>query len=178
LKLLILDLDETLIHATDKPLEREADFQTERYYVYKRPDLEKFLRFCQDNFQVGIWTSGGSDFAKTVVKNIFPENYLLQFVWSRKRCTKAYDSEKMKSYYLKNLAKLKRRGYSLDEIIMVDDTPQKLQKNYGNLVRITKWLGDLGDIELLQLSQYLLDFKDVINVRTIEKRGWQTRYKL
>ncbi len=35
LKLLILDLDETLIHATEKPLERQADFTTELYYAVR-----------------------------------------------------------------------------------------------------------------------------------------------
>ena len=36
-KLLILDLDETLIHATPVPLAMPANFQFDRYHVYKRP---------------------------------------------------------------------------------------------------------------------------------------------
>jgi carboxy-terminal domain RNA polymerase II polypeptide A small phosphatase len=36
-KLLILDLDETLIHATSKKLSREPDFIVFDYFVYKRP---------------------------------------------------------------------------------------------------------------------------------------------
>lgn len=36
-KLLILDIDETLIHATEKQLELEHDFETQWYFVYKRP---------------------------------------------------------------------------------------------------------------------------------------------
>ncbi len=35
---------------------------------------------------------------------------------------------------------------------MVDDTPAKLELNYGNLIRITAWLGDPNDSELLALS--------------------------
>lgn len=83
----------------------------------------------------------------------------------------------MEAYYIKNLKKLKRKGYHLEEIIMVDDTPRKLVKNYGNLVRVTEWLGDMEDNELLLLMQYLSDLKNVKNIRTIEKRGWQNIYK-
>jgi len=178
MKLLILDLDETLIHATEQPLTRPADFKTELYHVYKRPHVDTFLAYCQHHFQVAVWTTAGAGFAKLVVTTIFPDNYPLQFVWSNKRCTKAYDPETMQHYFLKNLAKLKRHGYRLETIIMVDDTPLKLKKNYGNLIRIKAWFGDPTDHELLRLMHYLTDLKTVENIRTVEKRGWQTRYKL
>jgi len=45
-KLLILDLDETLIFATERPLTREADFRIGPYHVYRRPDLADFLDQC------------------------------------------------------------------------------------------------------------------------------------
>ena len=176
MKLLILDLDETLIHATEKPLEREADFITELYYVYKRPYIERFLKFCFENFLVGVWTTAGEEFAKIVVKNLFPNNYYLQFLWSHIRCTRKYDPEIMKSYYIKNLAKLKRKRYRLEQIIMLDDTPQKLENNYGNLVRVNEWLGDTSDRELLYLMAYLAELKEMKNIRKVEKRGWQNRF--
>ncbi len=177
-KLLILDLDETLIHATEQPLEHETDFRTELYHVYKRPHVEAFLEFCQENFLVGVWTTSGKDFAEIVVKSVFLRNYLLQFLWSRERCTRAYNPNTMETYYIKNLSKLKRQGYRLENIIMVDDTPMKLQKNYGNLIRIEEWLGNSEDKELLRLMKYLADLKEVENIRTVEKRGWQIYYTL
>ena len=45
-KLLILDLDETLIFATERPLTREADFRVGPYHVYGRPGLADFLDQC------------------------------------------------------------------------------------------------------------------------------------
>ena len=176
MKLLILDLDETLIHATEETLGREADFTTELYYVYQRPYITDFLKFCSDNFYVGIWTTAGKDFASAVVENIFPPDYPLEFIWSRDRCTRMYDAELMQPYYIKNLAKLKRRGFCLSQIIMVDDTPRKLEKNYGNLVRVREWLGETEDNELLLLIKYLSDLRDFDNIRQIEKRGWKSRY--
>lgn len=45
-KLLILDLDGTLIFATERPLTREADFRVGPYPVYGRPGLPDFLDQC------------------------------------------------------------------------------------------------------------------------------------
>ena len=42
--LIILDLDETLIHATEKKLKRKEDFMGLNYFIYKRPHLEFFLK--------------------------------------------------------------------------------------------------------------------------------------
>ena len=176
MKLLILDLDETLIHATEEPLTRQADFKTELYSVYKRPFVDRFLEFCFQNFKVGVWTTAGKEFAEEVVQNIFTSDYTLEFLWSYQRCTRVFDSETLEVYYIKNLKKLKRKGYLLEEIIMVDDTPRKLERNYGNLVRVTEWLGEQNDRELLLLIQYLDYLKDLENIRKIEKRGWRHRY--
>lgn len=177
LKLIILDLDETLIHATESALEREADFRTELYHVYKRPYVDEFLYFCFQYFKVGVWTTAGRYFAQDVIKNIFLIAYPLEFVWSFQRCTRIYDSDLMQPYYIKNLKKLKRKGYCLEKIIMIDDTPQKLERNYGNLIRVKEWLGNAKDQELLLLMKYLADLKDVENIRKIEKRGWQKHYR-
>lgn len=176
MKLLILDLDETLIHATEEPSARQADFKTELYFVYKRPFVDRFLAFCVQNFKVGVWTTAGEEFAEEVVQNIFAPDYNLEFLWPHQRCTRVFDSETLEVYYIKNLKKLKRQGYRLEEMIMVDDTPRKLARNYGNLVRINEWLGEQSDRELLLLIQYLDYLKNVENIRKVEKRGWQNRY--
>ena len=178
MKLLILDLDETLIHATENSLTYEADLETELYHIYKRPYLDHFLAFCRENFEVGIWTTAGREFANIVIENVFPKNYPLKFLWSFKHCTRMYDPELMESYYIKNLAKLKRMGYRLEHMIMVDDTPKKLERNYGNLVRIKAWLGNPKDRELLRPINYLSDLKKVENVRAIDKRLWENEYEL
>ncbi|MEM8673805.1 MAG: NIF family HAD-type phosphatase [Cyanobacteria bacterium P01_G01_bin.67] len=70
----------------------------------------------------------------------------------------------------------KRQGYRLENIVMIDDTPRKLEKNYGNLVRVREWLGSTEDRELLLLMKYLTDLKKFKNIRKIEKRGWQSHY--
>ncbi len=80
--------------------------------------------------------------------------------------------------YLKDLRKMKRKGYDLNQTIMVDNTPGKLTRNYGNLGRLDDFFGDQNDRELKRLRNYLNDLIQVPNVRTVEKRGWQSRYPI
>lgn len=177
-KLLILDIDETLVHAREIPLDREPDFRTRLYHVYKRPHVDTFLDFCKMHFKVGVWTTGGDEYADDVVRFVFPKDYPLEFLWSSERCTRRYDSLMQESYEIKNLKKLTKKGYWLENMIIVDDTPRKLDQNYGNLVAIKGWTGDPEDKELLRLMKYLLDLKDVENVRMVEKRFWQKQYQI
>jgi TFIIF-interacting CTD phosphatase-like protein len=62
-KLLILDLDETLLYATAQPPARPADFAVGDYYVYKRPHVDAFLTQCFDWFDVAVWTSASPSYA-------------------------------------------------------------------------------------------------------------------
>jgi RNA polymerase II subunit A small phosphatase-like protein len=172
-KLLILDLDETLVFASEEPLNSAAEvFELGRYWVYKRPHLSEFIDFCLAHFEVAVWTSGNESYATDIVKELFADPDQLAFVWSRKRCTRHFDEYDFSVEWIKNLKKVKRRGYSLDHTIMVDNTPRKLHKNYGNLVRIRDFEGDAEDTDLLSLMRYLGVLREVPNIRTIEKRGW------
>ena len=176
-KLLILDVDETLIFATEEPLSRIADFTVgNKYNVYKRPFVEQFLAWCFENFEVAVWTSATEDYAAEVLANIIPQTQSnLAFVWSRERCTPSLDVESRETFWEKKLTKLRRRGYNLENVIVVDDTPQMWRNSYGNLVRVEPYLGEPEDGELKKLTLYLEVLKNVENIRKVEKRGWRNR---
>ena len=174
-KLLILDIDETLLYATSKPLDRPHCFKVAHYHIYKRPHLKTFLNFCFSEFLVAIWTASTEDYAQQVINNIIDNPNELRFLWGRQRCSRKFNSEDYSYYFVKDLKKVKRKGYPLEQIIMVDDTPQKLCKQYGNLVRIAPFEGQIDDRELLDLIPYLQYLKTVENIRKIEKRGWKRR---
>ena len=176
-KLLILDIDETLIHSTETLLSRNPDFTVgSKYYVYKRPFVEQFLTWCSENFDIAIWTSATNDYAAEIVANIFPQGqHNLLFVWSRERCTQSLDIESREVFWEKKLTKLRRRGYDLDNVIVIDDSPLMWRNSYGNLVSVTPFLGDEDDNELEKLMRYLATLKDTENVRKIEKRNWRNR---
>jgi len=178
-RLLVLDLDETLIYATDLPLtNREADFRIGRWYVYKRPSVDSFLEGCHARFaRVAVWTSASATYAAAVVAHLFPERgEWLTFVWSGERCTERYDHETGESVSCKDMGKLRRRlRVDLATVIAVDDSPEKHRRGYGNLVRVRPFFGDPADDELPALLAYLDHLRHAPNVRAVEKRNWRVR---
>ncbi|WP_299122920.1 HAD family hydrolase [uncultured Winogradskyella sp.] len=184
--LLVLDIDETLVHATPERLSRKADFKVFDYFVYLRPYLNDFLTDIKDDFLVSVWSSASDDYVEEVVKKIFPKDFDLKFVWGRSRCTPKrflhiddYDNSESRYLdhfnYIKPLKKVKKRGYNMDKILIVDDTPHKSSDNYGNAIYPKEYLGDTDDDELKELSKYLKTLKNIGNVRKIEKRGWRNK---
>lgn len=173
--LLVLDLDETLVHATPFSLDRKCDFAAAGFHVYVRPGLAEFLRGIQDDFDAAVWTSSSQDYARQVVRKAFPRNYPLSFFWCRERCTLRWDPETRQRYWLKNVQKLKRRGYDLRRVLCIDDSPEKYQRSYGNYIRVPEYLGDPQDRVLPRLLTYLRDLQNAADVRRIEKRGWLSR---
>ena len=80
-------------------------------------------------------------------------------------------------FYIKRLKKIKRFGFSLDKILIVDDTPHKSSENYGNAIYPNEFTGNGQDNELSLLIDYLKTLKYVDNVRRIEKRNWREELK-
>lgn len=174
-KILILDLDETLIYATERKLDREADFIIGQYFVYKRPFLNRFLAFCFEKFDVAVWTTATESYAEEILNTILKENQKLHFLWTRKRCTLVFDEEEREHYFAKRISKLRKRKLNVESIIVIDDNPNVWKCSYGNLVRVNRFEGDEKDIELKLLPIYLEKLLDVSNVRKIEKRNWRNK---
>jgi RNA polymerase II subunit A small phosphatase-like protein len=183
--LLILDLDETLIYATETPLDRPPDFEVYDYHVYHRPHLDAFLATCFEHFTVAVWSSASDAYVDAVVDRIFPEPARLLFVWGRSRATlrrlrdfddgaRAYDPWDH-LHYQKSLKKVKRLGWPLERMLIVDDTPEKSARNFGNAIYPNPFEGALDDDELALLARYIVGMKDEPNVRAIEKRGWRSQ---
>lgn len=184
--LLILDLDETLIYATEEKLERNPDFEVFDYHVYKRPYLEKFIEQANVHFKLAVWSSASDDYVKEVTSKIFGKEYQLEFIWGRSRCTyrRNYQLDEGRYYslnpdnhynYVKPLRKLKKKGYNLNQVLIVDDTPHKSQDNYGNAIYPKEYKGESDDQELEFLIAYLKTLKEKKNLRNIEKRGWKNQ---
>jgi RNA polymerase II subunit A small phosphatase-like protein len=173
--LLVLDLDETLVYATERPLSRPADFGAGPYHVYRRPHLEPFLRSCVDLFRVAFWSSGSAAYVARVVPAILPAGVSPALAWSAERCVRRFDPDTREDYPVKDLRKLARAGFDLARVLAVDDTPRKLQRQYGNAVYVRSWYGDPDDNELDLLARYLATLHTLEDVRRVEKRGWRGR---
>ena len=173
-QLLILDLDETLLFADEKPLDRAPDHEVEPYFIYRRPFLGQFLAHVSQLFEIAVWTSSSPAYARAVCSAIFPSDLAPAFVWASDRCTPKRNLESDSWSHAKHLSKLKRRGYDLRKVLVVDDSPEKHTRNFGNLVRVEPYFGGTEDDELRYLAAYLEQLSAVPNVRAIEKRRWRT----
>lgn len=173
--LVVLDLDETLLYASDVALARAADLDVCGYHVYLRPGLEAFLDHLFSRFAVGVWTSSGSEYADGVIQQVF-RHRAPRFLFSSARCTPRRDLETQEICSLKDIRKLRAQGFPRSRIVFVDDSPEKLARSYGNLIRVTPFEGDREDRELGALTRYLDAVIDpAADVRRIEKRGWQSK---
>ena len=193
--LLLLDLDETLIHSEEfprtQPSEKEFDFKvgfeddtTYWYMTKKRPFLKEFLEFDFANFDVGVWTASTEDYATIVLENIGIDKTKLKCFYTRENCGMRLDYESNSYYGVKNLQKLKKRSWSkpyttkvgqmreLDKVLIVDDIAETAVNNRSNLILIKPFYFDDNDTELLKLISYLEKIKDEPNYRTVDKRGW------
>jgi len=140
--------------------------------VYERPFLRQFLNDIARHFVIGIWSSAGDEYVNEIVKNIMPVTVEPVIIWGRSKCSLKRDPTYDTYFYEKRLSKLKNKGFKLEQILIIDDSPEKARTNYGNAIYIREFSGDRDDCELQFLYHYLLTFKMVDNVRTIEKRRW------
>jgi carboxy-terminal domain RNA polymerase II polypeptide A small phosphatase len=183
-KLLILDLDECLIHSVHKTQVSEMSFEFYKnsfdilggiYRTMKRPHLEEFLNYTFNNFNIAVWTAAGADYTSDVLKNIGINEADLAFFYSEKNCTPKYDYEDDRGMssviYYKNISKLKKRGFDMEKVLIIDDKPEYID-SYGNVIKISPFYGDDSDTELLSMIKYLDLIKNEENYREIDKRNW------
>jgi TFIIF-interacting CTD phosphatase-like protein len=157
---IVLDLDETLIHARDKPIAgRPVDFAFKiggvAYYGHKRPGLAQFLQFIFRKFKsVSIWTAASRSYAVNVLRNILTAEQQSRVLFFKSRQDLATRQD---GNYYKPLVKMmndpmgRRVGMTSENTIMIDDRNDVLQANPGNGIQIPAWRGDDNDDYLLKL---------------------------
>jgi len=185
--LLILDVDESLIKATDptgdypEPPPPRIDFRVcgAVYPVMKRPFVDEFLRWCflSRLFKTAFWSAGGEQYVKEILAKLLLPHEQPAFVFTNERCTRHWVSPDEwetdnRFIEIKDLKKI-RKHYDLNKVLVLDDSYKAWQRSYGNLVHIRSFEGDTNDRELLRVQPFLEKwFQDPRGVRKIEKRGW------
>ena len=154
-------------------MDRDADFHVGPFHVYTRPHLERFLSIAFLHYRVAIWSSATIDYVTGIASHIRPHQARWEFVWGRDRCTPRLDPERFDTIFIKDLRKTKRLGYDIRRTLIVDDTPAKVMRNYGNAIYVRPFEGDPDD-ELLTLLRYIEEIRNAGNYRSFEKRGWRT----
>lgn len=153
--LLIFDLDETLVHATKAELSIPHALEVTPYFVYLRPFYIELLEFCVQKFDLAVWSSSSDEYVQAVSSTLFSNKYPLKFSWSAKKCVQRADPHSNSYVYIKDLRKVQSAGYRVERITMIDDSPEKLKRQPGNLLQVKQFHGDQNDRELLRVLEIL-----------------------
>jgi len=187
--ILILDIDETLIYGWDPKLDpiearpQKIDFETcGRFQIMKRPHVDSFLRWCFQNdlFGVAVWSAAGKCHVEGVLENICLPHELntLEFVFYGNKCTSILQfpddsGDDIRYLNIKDLKKVRRKGYDINRILVLDDQSRIWQRSYGNIICVKPFRG-LNDDELLKVQPFIEQcFQNPQGVRGIEKRFWR-----
>ena len=132
-KLLVLDIDQTLVHACDRPSSKRVhDFVIQLrggqppFYVFKRRGLDEFLSHAVrlkelHGLKLAIWTAAERTYAVKILDNIWPgwQRHLL-FLRHRSHCTMLPDG-----MFVKELGRIPGEH----DVLLVDDNPDTYALN-------------------------------------------------
>lgn len=151
IRLVIFDLDETLVHATEVPLPHVHDFQVGSYFVYVRPFASELIEVSASRFDIAVWSSSSEQYVEAVSAALFGQSAPLKFSWSVSRCVQKVDPKSHGYVYVKDLRRVMKHGYTVDQIVMLDDSREKLQRQPARHLCVPAFLGDPGDRALLDM---------------------------
>lgn len=151
-RILILDLDETLIFSVKERLNHPESFIYNDYYVYLRPNLSWFLNNIKTHYKIGIWSVADDEYVEQIVKKIIPKDIDLEFIWSRSWISPdSFDGKQ----YIKKMTELAHLGYKLDELLLIDDNEKNITINSPYSILIKPFKGNPKDKELQKICNQL-----------------------
>ncbi|XP_055384275.1 phosphatase Herzog, partial [Condylostylus longicornis] len=147
-KCMVIDLDETLVHSSFKPIPNadfivpvEIDGVIHQVYVLKRPHVDEFLMKMGELYECVLFTASLAKYADPVADLLDRWNVFRARLF-RESCV----------YYRGNYIKdLNRLGRDLQKIVIVDNSPASYIFHPDNAVPVKSWFDDVTDSELLEL---------------------------
>jgi len=163
-KTLVLDLDETLVHSSFKPIAQpdyvipvQIENQVHNVYVLKRPGVDEFLKAMGEIYEIVIFTASVGKYADPVLDTLDKYKVVRHRLF-REACIH------YKGNYVKDLSQL---GRNLKHVIILDNSPASYIFHPTNAIPVTSWFNDLEDNELYELIPFLTDLKKVDNVTLV-----------
>ncbi|KAI0368086.1 NIF-domain-containing protein [Pilatotrama ljubarskyi] len=180
-KTLVLDLDETLIHSTSRPLpsvggsglfgfgsrNKGAGYTVEvmlggrstLYHVYKRPFVDYFLRKVSQWYTLVIFTASMQEYADPVIDWLDAGRGILGRRLFRESCTQLPNGS-----YTKDLSIVEE---DLSRVCLIDNSPVCYSINEANGIPIEGWTHDPHDEALLDLLPVLDSLRFTRDVRSV-----------
>ena len=169
-KMLILDLDETLVHSCLKPIQikghsmqpdifLKVKFHSKYHnvYVLKRPFVDEFLEEMDKYYNIIIFTASVQEYADPLLDEL-DKKKVIKVRYYRNSCTMDKNGK-----FVKDLGTLYK---DLSNVILLDNNPISYSVNKSNGLPIITWHFDKKDKELFKLIpvlQFLSNVKDVRN---------------
>ena len=175
-KILLLDLDETLIHADFNCEHDQTNSKSLKYDkiinfisdndenisvgIFIRNGVKNFLTEVSKYFDVGIFTASVKEYADAVINFLDPEKKLIKYRLYRNNCILFNEIFSVKDLRILNI--------DLKNVILIDNSMYSFAAQLTNGVLINSFYGNKNDNELYNLLNYLLNFvlyaKDVRDV--------------
>eukprot|EP01087_Luapelamoeba_hula_P020524 TRINITY_DN7011_c0_g1_i1.p1 TRINITY_DN7011_c0_g1~~TRINITY_DN7011_c0_g1_i1.p1 ORF type:complete len:264 (+),score=38.03 TRINITY_DN7011_c0_g1_i1:190-981(+) len=163
-KCLVLDLDETLVHSSFKPISN-ADFivpveiedQVYQVYVAKRPGVDKFMKRVGELYEVIVFTASLAKYADPVL-DLLDIHRVTRTRLFREACVNH------KGNFVKDLSLL---GRELNHTIIVDNSPASYLFHPQHAIPVESWFDDMADTELTDLLPFMEELSKADDVRTV-----------
>ena len=169
-KCLVIDLDETLVHSSFKPISNadfivpvEIDGTIHQVYVLKRPFVDEFLKKMGELYECVLFTASLAKYADPVTDLLDKWDVFRDRLF-RESCVFH------RGNYVKDLSRL---GRKIDHIIILDNSPASYYFHPENAVPCTSWFDDMDNKELLEMIPFFEELSgsdDIYSLlRTIQK---------
>lgn len=171
-KLVIFDLDETLIHARTAQLDRPADINIDPLHIYVRPFASDLISRAAQRFTVAIWSAGSPRYVEVISEHLLAAKVEPLFVWDRERCSKKSSFFSFSEIFTKDLTMVEEFGFGLESVLIIEDDPVKIADFKDNAIIVRQYLGEAEDSELERLSGYFDAIDTVSDIRDLDKNLW------
>ena len=161
-KCLVLDLDETLVHSSFKPVPNadyiipvEIENVVHRVYVLKRPGVDEFMRRMGKLYEIVIYTASLSKYADPLLDKLDP-NKTIRWRLFREHCVFH------EGHYVKDLNII---GRPLENSIIIDNSPMSYIFHPGSAIAVPSYIDDPADRYLDHMTPFLEHLVHVDDIR-------------
>ena len=165
MKTLVLDIDETLVHASFKPIPNADTIVSvgkDKIHVKFRPGAEEFIEHMSKFYELIVFTASMDRYAFPLMEKL-DKHHLWEYVLWREYCTQ------MNGAFVKDLSKM---GRNLEDIIILDNSPNSYFFQRNNGLPIISWYDDQLDRELYKYIEILEVLANVTDVTHYIPKIW------
>jgi len=175
-RLLIFDLDNTLVHCTPNLIGAQHCIQvllpsgkSISAGIRVRPYASECLRVASQYFEVAVFTASHSCYSNQVIDLLDPQGVRVHHRLFRENCLQIGSKLLVKDLRVIG-------NFALKDIAIVENSLLSFGLQLYNGVPILTWLGQSQDTELRTLISYLRPLAECEDVRTLNRQVFQAYY--